>query len=345
LEAEQALNNRARRVLVGIIGVAACCAWWANTTYQSTPADATQFASGDSDSNQSTKLKEAAPNTKTNGRLERRFVEISSQLPEAGPEGMRDAISRAREQFSEFGDRIFEQTEYERVLESELVALQEQVIEIGEKPREPTQDARLSALVSAAIEREQTARSEKLVEAIETTKKQVQAQHESEINAARLKNNDLKDREATLKTSLAKAIKDWKEKQEKIACDAALQRDMAQVRAYLGPFISPGHIQPNSRENASKVEYTVQSMPVSLLRLERLGALEPTMEGLHRLYRFGGDYGPRSNGRNARPRGSFPQYGSAGDIKKPSINAAVQKAQNLLRRHSKALVDARLLSP
>ena len=125
----------------------------------------------------------------------------------------------------------------------------------------------------------------------------MQSQRAPEIHAARLKNSDLKDRVAALQASLAKAKKDWQEKQEKESRDAALQRDMAQVRAYLSPFISPGHIQPNSRENAAIVEYTVQSMPVSLVRLERLGALQPTMEGLHRLYRFGGNYGPRSNGR------------------------------------------------
>ena len=346
LEAEQATNNRARRVLVGTIAVVACCAWWANSTFYSSPGDAPPFASGGSDSAQSTKLKETSPDAKTNGRLERRFVEISSQLPEAKPEGMRDAISRTREQLSEIGDSSFEQAEHEHILESELIAIQEQIVEFGKQPPASTpDDASLPTKVNAIVEQERTARSKRIANATETAKQQVQSQYASEIRTARLKDNDLKDRVAALKASLAKAIKDWKEKQEKESRDAALQRDMAQVRAYLGPFISPGHIQPNSRENASIVEYTVQSMPVSLLRLERLGALQPTMEGLRRLHHFGGDYGPRSNGRNARPRGSFPQYGWAGDIKKSSIRAVVQKAQNLLRQHSQALVDARLLSP
>jgi hypothetical protein len=273
-------------------------------------------------------------------------VEISSQLPDATPESILDAASRARKRLSKIGETSFEQAEYERVFETLLKSIDKQVLEFGKPPAQISPEkANLSALVNAAVEQERTSRTEKLANATETVKKQVQSQREPEIHDAQLKNSDLKDRLAAQQAGLAKAKKDWKDKQKKRTRDAALQRDMAQVRAYLSPFISPGHIQPNSRKNAAIVEFTVQSMPVSLVRLERLGALEPTMEGLGRLFKFGGNYGPRSNGRNARPRGSFPQYGWAGDIKKPSIHAAVQKAQKLLRRHSQALVDARLLSP
>jgi len=216
LEIEQAINNRARRVLVGTIGVAVCFAWWANSTFQSAPGDASQFASSDSDSIQSTKLKEASPNIKTNGRLERRFVEISSQLPEATPVGMRDAISRVREQFSEFGEMNFEQTEYEHLLETELIALQEQIVELDKQPPDSTsENPSLSTMVLDAVKQERHLRSNKLVNATETAKQQVQSQRAPEIHAARLKNSDLKDRVAALRASLAEAKKDWKEKQEK----------------------------------------------------------------------------------------------------------------------------------
>lgn len=122
---------------------------------------------------------------------------------------------------------------------------------------------------------------------------------------------------------------------------AALQRDRAEVDSLLKPFTSPGHYQPASRSNAWDMEWTVDPMPVSLSRLDRLGALEKSPAGLLALYIVGGAKAPGAS--HDRPLGTFPQCW-AGHLEKPKIRDAVLRAQELLRMHGAALVEQGLLT-
>jgi hypothetical protein len=178
--------------------------------------------------------------------------------------------------------------------------------------------------------------------AIEESIAKVRDARATELREGRLAVGDAEDKIENLRVRIVAAERQQREIQAKAARAAALQREMADVRAYLSPFIHAGHVQPNGITNAYHIEHTVKAMPVSLQRLERLGALEPTMKGLAELYKFGGMHHVRVNDR---PRGAFPKYGWEGNIKKAEIRAPVERAQELLRQHGQALVEARLLSP
>lgn len=195
---------------------------------------------------------------------------------------------------------------------------------------------------------EQSIRSdehEEVRKARDFAEQKVRATHEEKepsIRDIRLSTRDNQDRAATLRRQIAKLQREQKEFQAKAARAAALQRDLADVERYLKPFTAPGYLQPKSDRNAWDTERTVDAKPVSLARLKRLGALDDTMEGLERLYIFGGGKNPVLN--NSRPLGSFPQYW-AQHLGKPEVQNAVQRAQELLREHGQALVEEQRLSP
>jgi hypothetical protein len=117
---------------------------------------------------------------------------------------------------------------------------------------------------------------------------------------------------------------------------------MADVRKYLNPFTSPGHVQPNKTFSPVNITITADAMPVSLSGLNEFNALEQTLEGLKRLHRFGGANSAAV--KNDRPFGEFPAYPS-NYVKNSEVLVILKRAQQLLRDHGQALVEAKLLSP
>lgn len=163
-----------------------------------------------------------------------------------------------------------------------------------------------------------------------------------DVRNLRLQVSDQQDKATNLRRQIAQIQREQEEFRAKAARAEALQRDMKEVERYLQPFTAPGYLQPKSDSNPWDVERTFEAKSVSLARLKRLGALEETMEGLERLYIFGGGKNPTVN--NLRPLGDFPQY-AAYYLKKPDIKQAVRRAQQLLRDHGQALVEKQMLSP
>ncbi|MEO2031390.1 MAG: hypothetical protein ABGZ35_04840, partial [Planctomycetaceae bacterium] len=177
---------------------------------------------------------------------------------------------------------------------------------------------------------------------IEAAIQAVRNDREPELRPARLALRDRQDEVAMLQEHIARGTYERNMFEQKNSRDEALRSSMADVRKYLSPFTSPGYLQPNSLSNPRRTERTDDAMPVSLSRLERLGALDPTPEGLERLYEFGGGKnGTRSPGR---PLGAFPKYTSF-HLQRPAVLAAVRRAQELLREHGQALIEAKILSP
>lgn len=162
------------------------------------------------------------------------------------------------------------------------------------------------------------------------------------IRELRLEVRDQQDKTTGLRRQIAQMQREQKEFQAKAARAEAMQREMPDIKQYLQPFTAPGNLQPKSDRNPWNVEVTSDEKPVSLARLKRLGALEDTMEGLERLYIFGGGKNPGVN--NPRPLGSFPQYWAL-EIRKPEVLAVLKRAQKLLRDHGQALIEEQLLSP
>lgn len=165
---------------------------------------------------------------------------------------------------------------------------------------------------------------------------------EPAIREVRLEVRDNQDKATDLRRQIAQIQREQKELQAKAARAEVLRREMRDVKRYLQPFTAPGYLQPKNDSNAWDTERTADAKPVSLARLKRLGALENTMEGLERLYMFGGGKNPVHH--NSRPLGSFPQYW-AQKLNKPDVLSAVKRAQQLLRDHGQALVEEQLLSP
>lgn len=231
-------------------------------------------------------------------------------------------------------------------VQNSLIQLQQQVTLLNEQSSPPspnlhTLDGRLNS-ISESI---QNGEAEQIHIARQNAEQRVRTEHDKKtpsIRDIRLSTNDNQDKAAALRRQIAQVQREQKEFQAKAARLAALQRDMADVERYLQPFTAPGYLQPKSDRNAWDTERTVDKEPVSLSRLKRLGALEDTMEGLKRLYIFGGGKNPALN--NSRPLGSFPQYW-AQHLNKPEVHQAVQRAQQLLREHGQALVEEQRLSP
>lgn len=196
--------------------------------------------------------------------------------------------------------------------------------------------------VASTAQRIQLAEQELVQQARENSERKTRQQKEPTLRHVRLALRDNQDKATDLRRQIAQMQREQSEFEAKAARAAALQRDIADVKRYLQPFTAPGYLQPNSDRNAWDTERTVDAKPVSLARLKRLGALDNTMEGLERLYIFGG--GKNAVLNNSRPLGSFPQYW-AQHLIKPEVRNAVQRAQQLLRDHGQALVEEQLLSP
>lgn len=178
-------------------------------------------------------------------------------------------------------------------------------------------------------------------QAINAARDAVSQERYDELRTARLQAAEQADRIENLNQEIAAAQRrKAKEVAEQRRADA-LAKVMPDVRRYLVAFTSEGHRQPGVEARWESFT-TVDAMPVSYSKLVDRGALEDTMEGLELLFIFGG--GKNRGVNNDRPLGAFPKY-SAGQLNKPEVLNAVKRAQQLLREHGKALVEAHRLSP
>ncbi len=118
----------------------------------------------------------------------------------------------------------------------------------------------------------------------------------------------------------------------------AMERELPSMRSLLSPFITHGYRQPCIGE----FTVVVDRQPVSYGALVRLGALEDTQDGLLNLLHAGET---RENSLcNDRPLGSFPD-GSDAAMRNPDTRAKLEQVQQFLKKHSAAMVEAKLLVP
>jgi len=123
---------------------------------------------------------------------------------------------------------------------------------------------------------------------------------------------------------------------------ADLIEDYDEIRFLLKPFISHGYRQPKGGKRSTD---TVDKGPVSFGLLEKHGYLERTREGLINLYCFGGAFNPsRTNNNNDRPTGTFPIYQGDYLMGQERIVEPVKRAQELLKKHGQALIEAKKLA-
>lgn len=208
--------------------------------------------------------------------------------------------------------------------------------------RPPVNVERIDAAIASGAQSILMVEKTAIQQAQDEAERTIRSEKEPTIRNVRLELRDQQDQAANLRRQIAQVQREQAEFQAKAARAEALRREMSDVKRYLSPFTAPGYLQPKSDRNAWDVERTADAEPVSLTRLKRLGALEPTMEGLERLYIFGG--GKNAVLNNSRPLGSFPQYW-AQKLSKPEVLQAVKRAQQLLRDHGQAMVEEQLLAP
>lgn len=117
-------------------------------------------------------------------------------------------------------------------------------------------------------------------------------------------------------------------------------RDVAEIRSLLSPFISPGYAQPASRD---EFEYVSFKSPMSLAAIKMAGGLDDTETGLQTLFRVGGL--KSSLQHNDRPLGTFPKMNSVDELEAPDVARRIRRAQRLLTDYGALLVADRLLNP
>ena len=108
----------------------------------------------------------------------------------------------------------------------------------------------------------------------------------------------------------------------------------------LSPFITPNYDQPKNVYNEWIT--TNEKKPISWDSLQRLGALNPTLQGLQTLSMIGSQHGRQPESR--RPLGSFPYTGDS-TLNLPREIEATKRAQRLLNDHKQVLMEEGLLSP
>jgi hypothetical protein len=124
-----------------------------------------------------------------------------------------------------------------------------------------------------------------------------------------------------------------KKEKEVEAKNVLLRRKAAepQVKAKLGPFLTPGHWTPGGM--------TYDAKPHSYSMLANQGALDPSIEGMQKLMDIAYDPADRE-----RPRWRF-----GGSVRywrnKPSAVETVQEAQRLLIELGEVMVELKLLEP
>ncbi len=271
-----------------------------------------------------------------------RIAAIEQELPDSN-----DAELIALKQRLQGVDRILNEVKLsvddEASFQLELDKLQQHAAKFNAESKRPAVNAvgfpeQLSSIAQSILMAEQEA----VRQAREQAEGEVRKKKEPAIRKVRLEVRDEQDTATDLRRQIAQMQREQKEFQAKTARAEALQRQNSDVERYLQPFTAPGYLQPNSDSNPWDIERTADAKPVSLTRLKRVGALEDTMEGLERLYIFGGGKNPTVN--NRRPLGLFPEYW-AQKLSKPDILQAVKRAQQLLRDHGQALVEQQKLSP
>ncbi|MCA9148123.1 MAG: S46 family peptidase [Planctomycetales bacterium] len=334
-EAELRSRRRTTAFVLAIVAVMVCAAVWSSVATNSTqltrssPRTAAQNA--------------PALVAHWNSHLAPLQKSLPSTDDDKAIESLRPAIEKLNAEFSTL--RIPVDSPVGQELTDELAKLTARAAEyVADRGTQstPTEATDVARRIAAAVRQRGIHKASETKHFVEQRVANLRATREPEIRLGELNVRDAVDKVVRLKSRLDQEIENRKKELAKAQRAAALERDMAEVRATLSPFITPGHVQPREAGKSYKLETTVEAKPVSLERLQRTGALDSTNEGLDRLFRFGGS---RKTQGSDRPLGTFPEYGWAGDINKPGIRQRVLRAQYLLRTHGQALVESRRLSP
>lgn len=273
--------------------------------------------------------------------LKERLDEIAGKLSKETSNAIRSELDSIAAITEDESWNLKEESTIPTTIKDRLNAIEQQVdalIALSEPSDVETDLVQLESVIDDSAKRN----DEKTANDVDVAVKAIQTAWQPRLRKVELELRDKKDIAAKLREDLARTQREQISKREKANRAAALNRDMAEVRKYLPAFTTPGHYQPNSTSSAWVVELTIEARPVSLSRLDKLGALKQTVEGLDRLYAFGG--GRAIDVNNDRPQGSFPNYAPY-YIKQLEIRSIVARSQELLREHGQAMVEAGILSP
>ncbi|MDZ4779949.1 MAG: hypothetical protein SGJ19_06835 [Planctomycetia bacterium] len=192
-----------------------------------------------------------------------------------------------------------------------------------------TEDQHAERLAAIEFERERIESAQKAADAQIAEAKEQVIRQAGEAEAVRI----LAGLEAAqAQRALVQARYEREQAQQQRA--AALEKDLAEVKRTLVPFVTKGYAQPGPGMDVQ----TTDLAPMSLSKMVGNGALKPTREGMEALLAI-------ANWGNDRDRGPFPAT-VANIINWREVDIAfIKRAQELLILHGDAMVEAGLLSP
>lgn len=175
---------------------------------------------------------------------------------------------------------------------------------------------------------------------IETTMGPLTEQHQATLAATLRESRNLTD-QIQLHRDKQLAVQSRVEKEiSRLSRLRAFEADRAEIQRLLSPFIS--HSIWQIGKNARDWVKVAEPKPLSLSTLEKIGALQPTTEGIEVLALVGTQLNLYP--KTPRPLGSFPGPDGAFHSKPRNIEAT-KRAQHLLKTHFQTLIEEGLMAP
>ena len=157
----------------------------------------------------------------------------------------------------------------------------------------------------------------------ETAERIAKSEHERAEAVAKLKEQEI---EAD-KQRLAEKTKQVEEDRKWAKLEAEMDRDMNEIKGLLLAYTAPGFTHRPDKKKG----------PVSYTLIKSAGGLEPTREGLDKLFYMG-------RGDTDRPRGGLP-VGVGGILGSGTPSAPIERAQELLVKYGELMVRKEMLAP
>ncbi len=154
----------------------------------------------------------------------------------------------------------------------------------------------------------------------------------------------LADTKAELARVAAKRKQDLLESQaRRDELKAAMQNDLREIKSVLTPFITPGYTSFGGDRWFTRTE----KRPMSFSAIVSFGALDDSMEGIHKMCTIAAGGGTHNSTRGDRP--IWRGYYEPSLPLSPRLNGEriefIKRAQTLLRKYGSLMVEEGMLSP
>lgn len=253
---------------------------------------------------------------------------------------LRERLAMLRQHVERCVDDVPPYDQERQPLKQALLRISDEIVQVSEArsalPARPdwkqaysTAEANDRAVRDAAVAKEE-----------KRTLDPIKQQHQTELATVARESRDLGDQVQAIRDKQSNLQNKTNREIDRIARRTAFEKDRAEIQRLLSPFIARSIWQ--IRKNARDWVKVVDPQPLSWSKLERVGALQPTQDGIEALALIGTQQNLYPN--TPRPLGSFPGPDGA-FFSKPHNIEATKRAQHLLKTHGPTLVEEGLLAP